>query len=127
MFSKDDILARLQKGESMDDIASEMADMLNAAKEEKDALDAQKKESDRVEKAKEEAALVMLDGLSDYLVATGNEELQKEIVNVDVRKVVESLDQSMELVTKLLKLRELEFDDIDSHNFDALLGAFGWN
>ena len=127
MFSKDDILARLQKGESMDDIASEMADMLNAAKEEKDALDAQKKESDRVEKAKEEAALVMLDGLSDYLVATGNEELQKEIVNVDVRKVVESLDQSMDLVTKLLKLRELEFDDIDSRNWDALLGAFGWH
>ena len=124
MFSKDDILARLQKGESMDDIASEMADMLNAAKEEKDALDAQKKESDRVEKAKEEAALVMLDGLSDYLVATGNEELQKEIVNVDVRKVVESLDQSMDLVTKLLKLRDLEFD---SSNWDALLGAFGWN
>ena len=127
MFSKDDILARLQKGESMDTIASEMADMLNAAKEEKDALDAQKKESDRVERAKEEAALVMLDGLSDYLVATGNEELQKEIVSVDVRKVVESLDQSMELVTKLLKLRELEFEDIDSRNFDALLGAFGWN
>jgi hypothetical protein len=127
MFTKDDILARLQNGESMDAIASEMADMLNAAKEEKDALDAQKKESDRVEKAKEEAALVMLDGLSDYLVATGNEELQKEIVNVDVRKVVESLDQSMDLVTKLLKLRDLEFEDIDSHNFDALLGAFGWN
>ena len=127
MFSKDDILARLQKGESMDDIASEMADMLNAAKEEKDALDAQKKEIDRVEKAKEEAALVMLDGLSDYLVATGNEELQKEIVNVDVRKVVESLDQSMDLVTKLLKLRDLEFDDIDSRNWDALLGAFGWH
>ena len=127
MFSKDDILARLQKGESMDTIASEMADMLNAAKEKKDALDAQKKESDRVEKAKEEAALVMLDGLSDYLVATGNEELQKEIVNVDVRKVVESLDQSMDLVTKLLKLRDLEFEDIDSHNFDALLGAFGWH
>jgi hypothetical protein len=127
MFTKDDILARLQNGESMDSIASEMADMLNAAKEEKDALDAQKKESDRVEKAKEEAALVMLDGLSDYLVATGNEELQKEIVNVDVRKVVESLDQSMDLVTKLLKLRELEFDDIDSRNWDALLGAFGWN
>jgi hypothetical protein len=127
MFTKDDILARLQNGESMDTIASEMADMLNAAKEEKDALDAQKKESNRVEKAKEEAALVMLDGLSDYLVATGNEELQKEIVNVDVRKVVESLDQSMDLVTKLLKLRDLEFEDIDSHNFDALLGAFGWN
>ena len=127
MFSKDDILARLQKGESMDTIASEMADMLNAAKEEKDALDAQKKESDRVEKAKEEAALVMLDGLSDYLVATGNEELQKEVVNVDVRKVVESLDQSMDLVTKLLKLRDLEFEDIDSRNWDALLGAFGWN
>jgi hypothetical protein len=127
MFTKDDILARLQNGESMDTIASEMADMLNAAKEEKDALDAQKKESDRVEKAKEEAALVMLDGLSDYLVATGNEELQKEIVNVDVRKVVESLDQSMDLVTKLLKLRELEFEDIDSRNWDALLGAFGWN
>jgi hypothetical protein len=127
MFTKDDILARLQNGESMDTIASEMADMLNAAKEEKDALDAQKKESDRVEKAKEEAALVMLDGLSDYLVATGNEELQKEIVNVDVRKVVESLDQSMDLVTKLLKLRDLEFEDIDSRNWDALLGAFGWN
>lgn len=124
MFTKDDILARLQNGESMDTIASEMANMLNAAKEEKDALDAQKKESDRVEKAKEEAALVMLDGLSDYLVATGNEELQKEIVNVDVRKVVESLDQSMDLVTQLLKLKELEFD---SRNWDALLGAFGWN
>ena len=40
MFTKADILARLQNGDTVDDIAAEMAAALNEAEAEKKALDA---------------------------------------------------------------------------------------
>ena len=41
-FTKEDILARLQNGETADDIALEMATALNEATAEKETLDAEK-------------------------------------------------------------------------------------
>ena len=68
-FTKQDILARLQNGDTVDDIAAEMTAALNEAEAEKKALDAKEKKETRVLAAKRAAVNDMLDALSDYLVA----------------------------------------------------------
>lgn len=55
MFTTDEIFARLMNGESMDSIAKEMTEALNAAKEKKEAAD--KKKAEEEAKAKREAVV----------------------------------------------------------------------
>lgn len=114
MFNKEDILARLQNGDSADVIAQEMATALNEAQtafdEAKAAADKAKVEADRVLNAKRAAVEVMLDGVSDYLIAAGEAELQKEVKDIDIDKIIELLDGSIEMAKSLEKLKDLQFD-----------------
>jgi DNA-binding TFAR19-related protein (PDSD5 family) len=55
MFTTEEIFARLMNGESMDSIAAEMTEDLNAAKEKKEAADKRKAEEEA--KAKREAVI----------------------------------------------------------------------
>ena len=112
-FTKEDILARLQNGETADDIALEMATALNEATAEKETLDAEKvtkeKEEARVLGAKRTAVNDMLDAVCDYLVASGEGDLIKDIKDIDTDKVIEMLDGSIEMAKSLEKLSQLEF------------------
>ena len=114
MFNKEDILTRLQNGDSADAIAQEMATALNEAQtafdEAKAAADKAKVEADRVLNAKRAAVEVMLDGVSDYLIAAGEAELQKEVKDIDIDKIIELLDGSIEMAKSLEKLKDLQFD-----------------
>ena len=113
MFTKEDILARLQDGDTMDEIAKEMSDVLNAAEaqyqEEITKANAEKLEAQRVMDAKRVAVDGMLDCLCDYLVATGDEELLKELEDVDTDEVVEALDSILALTKSMEVLKGLEF------------------
>lgn len=113
MFTKNDILARLQNGETADNIAQEMADALNEAQAEKSALDAEKvakaAEETRVLNAKRAAVDEMLDAVCDYLVAAGEEDLVKELAEIKTDKVIELLDGSIEMAKSLEKLKNLQF------------------
>ena len=113
MFTKEDILARLQNGETADDIAHEMATALNEATAEKKALDAElaakEKEETRVLNAKRVAVDNMLDALCDYLIAAGEGEYVKDIAEVKTDKVIEMLDGSIEMAKSLEKLKDLQF------------------
>jgi hypothetical protein len=113
MFTKADILTRLQNGESTDAIAQEMANALNEAAAEKKALDAEKaakeKEEIRVLEAKRVAVDEMLDALSDYLVAAGESDFLEDLKEIDTDKVIEMLDGSIEMAKSLEKLKELQF------------------
>ena len=113
MFTKEDILARLQNGDSMDEIAKEMTDALNAAnaqyQEETIKANAEKLEAERIMNAKRAAVDMILDGLCDYLVAAGDEELLKEVKDVDTDEVVEALDSITAFTKSLEALRGLEF------------------
>ena len=115
MYTKNDLLARLQNGEDIAAIADEMATALNDAQkeyeEETKRLEEQKVEENRIYAAKREAALMMLDGLSDYLIAAGEDELQKELNNVDVDQLIKMLDSSIDMTKRLNKLKDLEFAD----------------
>lgn len=112
-FTKEDILARLQNGDTVDEIAAEMADALNEAEAEKKALDAElaakEKEETRVLNAKRVAVDDMLDAVCDYLVASGEGDLITDIKDIETDKVIEMLDGSIEMAKSLEKLKGLEF------------------
>ena len=113
MFTKEDILARLQNGETVDSIANEMANVLNEAEAEKKALDAanaaKAEEETRVLNAKRAAVDNMLDAVADYLIAAGEGDLVKEVAEIQTDKVIEMLDGTIEMAKSLEKLRELQF------------------
>ena len=106
MFTKEDILARLQNGDSMDEIAKEMSDALNAAGAEYEEA---KQADNRVMDAKRVAVDGMLDCLCDFLVAAGEEDLVKSLEDVETDVVVDMIDSAIELTKTLDKLSNLEF------------------
>ena len=112
-FTKEDILARLQNGETVDDIALAMATALNEATAEKETLDAKKvakeREEARVSAAKRVAVNDMLDAVCDYLVAAGEDDFIKDIKDIDTDKVIEMLDGSINMAKSLEKLKDLQF------------------
>lgn len=133
MMTKADIVAKLQQGERLEDIAAKLTDVLNAAQEEYNELQEQERlaqlaeakrqeEKERAAAAKIEAVEMMLDGLCDYLVAAGEDELLDDLHQVDVNKIITMLDSSIELSKRVQKLSDLEFVDIN-----PLFRAFGFN
>lgn len=119
-FTKEDILARLQNGETTDAIAAEMAAALNEAEAEKKALDAEKiakkKEETRVLEAKRAAVDNLLDAVCDYLVASGEGDLITDIKDIETDKVIEMLDDSIKIAKSLEKLKDLEFPMFSVNN-----------
>ena len=109
-FNKADIIARLQKGEKIEDIANEMSEILNTAEADYKAAEAQKTaETSRVEEAKREAVKMMIDGACDYCVAIGEEELLTELREVDIDKIVTAIDSWFVMLKALEDLDKLEF------------------
>ena len=119
-FTKEDILARLQNGETTDAIAAEMAAALNEAEAEKKALDAEKvakeKEETRALEAKRVAVDNMLDAVCDYLVASGEGGLITDIKDIETDKVIEMLDDSIKIAKSLEKMKDLEFPMFSVNN-----------
>ena len=116
MFTKADILARLQNGDTVDNIAAEMAAALNEAEAEKKALDAKEKEETRVLNAKRAAVDDMLDALCDYLMVAGEVDFIEDLREVDTDKIMEMLDGSIEMAKSLDKLKGLQFP-VDKSNW----------
>ena len=119
MFTKADILARLQNGETADTIAAEMAAVLNEAEAEKKALAAEAeqkaKEETRVLEAKRAAVDNILDAVCDYFVAAGESDFIEDVKELDTDKVIELLDGSIEMAKSLEKLKELQFPFAEMH------------
>ena len=109
MFDKSEILARLQNGDSMDEIAKEMSDALNAANAEYEEAKQANAEASRVMDAKRVAVDMILDGLCDYLVAAGDEELLEELKDIDTDEVIEALDSVLVFTKSIEALKGLEF------------------
>lgn len=119
-FTKEDILARLQNGETTDTIAAEMAAALNEAEAEKKALDAEKvtkeKEEARVLDAKRVAVDNLLDAVCDYLVASGEDDFITDIKDIETDKMIEMLDDSIKIAKSLEKVKDLEFPMFSVNN-----------
>jgi hypothetical protein len=109
MFTKEDILARLQNGDSMDEIAKEMSDALNAAQADYESAIQADVEANRIKEAKRQAVDMILDGVCDFLVAAGKDKLIEDIKDIDTDDVIDMLDSAIELGETLDKLKSLEF------------------
>ena len=109
MFTKEDILARLQNGDTMDEIAKEMSDALNAAGAEYEEAKQADAEAARLVETKRLIVDDMLDCISDYLIAVGEETLVEEIKNIDTDEVVGALDSIIAFTKSLEALKGLEF------------------
>ena len=131
MFTKENILARLQHGETTDAIAAEMAAALNEAEAEKRALDAEKvakeKEKTRVLEAKRTAVDNLLDAVCDYLVASGEGDLITDIKDIETDKVIEMLDDSIKIAKSLEKVKDLEFPMFSVNNLPKAKITVGSN
>ena len=109
-FNKADIIARLQKGEKIEDIANEMSEILNTAEADYKAEQVAKElETKRVEDAKDEACQRILEGFADFCAAAGEEELVADIKKMDVSEIRGMLEQGIGLMKALSALSDLEF------------------
>ena len=113
MFTKEDILARLQNGDSVDEIAKEMSDVLNAAHADYESAKQVDAKANRVMEAKRVAVDNMLDAVCDYLVASDEGDLITHIKDIETDKVIEMLDDSIKIAKSLEKLKDLEFPLFD--------------
>ena len=123
MFTSEDILARLQNGDSVDEIATEMATALNAAKTAYDEAEAKRiEEEKRIAEAeakanqekKEKRALVdnIFQDVIAYLEYTGHQDMANQLINstdADVDKIAEAFDAMIELTEMVEKINLLEF------------------
>lgn len=134
MFDKAAILARLQKGEAIEDIANELADALNEADteyrakeakrlEEAKALEAKRAEEDRVYEAKREAVCEIIDGFCDFVVAAGDDDMLDELQNVDIDKMVRMFDEMLALAKSFANIKTLEFPVMDTKSSNAVWNA----
>lgn len=100
MYSSADILARLRKGETPDDIANEMADALNAAQDTLKAEEAKAvQEKEKNEQLDKLAARIAAD-VNEYLeVAAGvNLTNEERMTGEEVRELTDGLTPLLDLL-----------------------------
>ena len=73
-YTPEDILARLQAGETVDSLAREFTDALNGAKALQEEEIKKAEEEAKAQSVRRTAMLNIIDALGNYISATGNEE-----------------------------------------------------
>lgn len=114
MFNSKDILARLQAGERIEDIAQSAADALNSAKAEYDKIEAEKKAAAAKAEAEKKVLQEKKEQGATNLVATfiefvnefypyifGGDELADFYKAFDPAQLVEAFDQAAEELKKI--------------------------
>lgn len=123
MLEMNDVLARLMNGESAEDIAAEMTNVLNDAIDQKRKHDAAKEETRRLEanaKAAKEAALrKMFEGAREFAICVGcedifanDEDIEGMITNEAIVQELTDMMKTLQPVMALInKLDELGIDE----------------
>lgn len=134
MYDVNEILARLQKGETPDDIANDCAKAINAAVE----LDKKNKEAElQKTKAKEEAAIketklnalanTILDSILEYVKVSAPEvaQLLDDEAALDVSEVRKTLDSIIPIVAAAAKIAAVPVKKVDkASSADDAIAAF---
>ena len=127
-YDKNYFLDQLRNGQDINDIASSMADAMNAAMADFTAEQetARKAEAERVAKVeltakKKDVGLRMVDLCREYAALTGNNVMDEmEITDEDMDTLVEALDQTFALMGAMKELKEavnsMPVDKIVAHN-----------
>ena len=99
MFNKEDILARLQRGEDAQKIANEFADLLNGVIEEKAQADAaSKRQNEKIKDAEH-----MINAIMDYM-GKWYPDLELGDIEYDTLEVMDAIDTVVPEVRKLMEL-----------------------
>jgi hypothetical protein len=112
MVNMNDILARLQNGESADVIAQEMVDALNAANAQFAEEQAAAQKANDIAAQKAEFVEEMADIVRDYIMTFHADSYIAEMIadqEINPVEIVEMLDQSFEqLDQEIRKMKEIE-------------------
>lgn len=103
MYNSADILARLRKGETPDDIANEMANALNAAQDALKAEEAKAVQEEEKNKQLDKLAARIAADVNEYLeVATGFELIGDErLTGEEVRELADELSPLLDLLKNM--------------------------
>ena len=104
-MTMNEVLARLQKGESIDAIANDMTTMLNAAKDAYEAEQAKAKENE----AKKIAMRKMAEGAREFCVACGQADLmtQEDVETIaNSKEIIDEITELIENIAPLLGMLE---------------------
>ena len=122
MFTSEDILARLQNGDSVDEIATEMANALNAAKTSYDEAEAKRIEEEKriaeleAENQKKRTYVQrIINAFADYADLIGKRDIAEKLdamTDSDLDDVVEAFNATIELFEMTEKLKVLEFGNL---------------
>ena len=133
MVNMNDILARLQNGESADVIAQEMVDALNAANAQFAEEQAAAQKANDIAAQKAEFVEEMADIVRDYIMTFHADSYIATMIQdqeIDPAEIVEMLDQSFEqLDQEIRKLKEIEkmfsglMAKLDAHPADCDCGC----
>ena len=113
-YDKNYFLDQLRNGQDINDIASSMADAMNAAMADFTAEQevARKAEAERIAKVeltakKKDLGLKMVDLFREYAALTGNTAMDEmEFTDYDLDTLVEALDQTFALMGAMKELKE---------------------
>ena len=124
MVTREEIMKELAAGHSIEEIADAITNTINEAntayklqqeeeakraEEARVAQEAIAAEELRVCAAKTEAVNMMIDGLCDYLVAVGRDDLLEECHSISTDEVVKAVDGMIEMLAALEGLKMLEY------------------
>ena len=103
MYNSADILARLRKGETPDDIANEMANALNAAQDALKAEEAKAVQEEEKNKQLDALAARIADDVSEYLEAVAGVKLTDEerMTTEEVRELADELSPLLDLLKNM--------------------------
>ena len=119
MFTSEDILARLQDGDSVDDIATEMATALNAAKTAYDEAEAKRIEEEKKivqeKEIKRSSVIRIIEAFIDYAKLMGKWEIADKLgamTDNELDDVAEAFDAMIELTEMAEKFKVLEYGSL---------------
>ena len=103
MYNSADILARLRKGETPDDIANEMANALNAAQDALKAEEAKAAQEEEKNKQLDALAARIADDMSEYLEAAAGVKLtdDERMTAEEVRELADELSPLLDLLKNM--------------------------
>ena len=128
MYSSADILARLRKGETPDDIANEMANALNAAQDALKAEEAKAVQEKEKNKQLDALAARIATDVNDFLEAAAGIKLTDEerMTGEEVRELADELSPLMDMLkdAKITVKKTPHTKTVKIHSHEAVFAKF---
>lgn len=116
-----DILTRLQNGESVEEIGKEFAEALNAA----NRLHQEEERAKEANSCKEALASNLLNALIDYVDCVDHDLADRiDVSDEDLKEIVKMLDKTIPMIGLMLQLQEEKEVDDDTRmgNWFSIMG-----